>query len=176
MNRDPDIKGVANAWTIHSTPEMEAAHVKEWGYPPASVGPTYLINGPYHPMWNWWYLATVSLADVPGMPKAHKRYPGAEYEIMCLSLNPNPDAPRMYPPDIERIEAGDLNGLPGFLSPPDWVVQFHGVTIPQAIHITNLAARHICNGFSCDSDFREAWKRIIAKTVEHFTTGHPELN
>lgn len=175
--RDPDYVGLARVWKIEKSEILEQGHLEKFGYPSTQVGATYLVNGPYHPVWSWWYIATVSLKDIPGVPVATKRYPEAEYEIMCLSLNPTPELGRSYPPDVDKIEAGDVEGgLPGYLVPPDFVVQWHGTTEEQAAEVTDLVALHISRGHSCDSDYRRYWEGVIVKTVEHFTTGHPELN
>lgn len=170
--REPDKTGIARAWKIEQTPELIAAHIESWGSPPAGVGPSWIVNGPYHPFWAWWHVACISLADIEGIPPAHRQYPEAEFEIMCLSLNPDPKGEGCYPPDIAALEAGDTkHGLPGYLTPPDWIVHFHGVTADQAAAICELAVDHIVAGQSCDSDFREHWKLAITKTVEHYLLG-----
>lgn len=170
--RDPDKSGIARAWKIEQTPALIASHTASFGHPPAGIGPSWIVHGPYHPFWSWWQIACISLADIEGLPPAHKQYPEAEYEIMCLSLNPKPEAGRSYPPDIALLEAGDAeHGMPGYLTPADWIVHFHGVTDGQAEQILEAAIDHIVAGQSCDSDFREHWKLAITKTVEHFVLG-----
>lgn len=166
--REPDLQGAAaRAWRLRRTPEARAAHEASFGYPDASLA-DWIVNGPYHPFWSWWYVGLVHLREVPGAPPASKRYPEAEYEILCLSLNPKPEDGRPDVPDIDKVEAGDaVGGLPGFLSPPDWVVQFHGVSDEQAIEVGEHVANAIVQGRSCDSDFRSWWEAAIPNTVKH---------
>jgi hypothetical protein len=170
--RPPDKSGVARAWRVERTVEMEANHMTEFGYPPVQVGPTWLVNGPYHPLWSWWYVSCISLRDVPGVPPANKRYPEAEYELIVFSLNPDPKPPRPKVPDLDALAAGDATrGLPGFLHPPDVVFQFHGVSEQQAEQILELAVDRIVAGQSCDSDFRSWWTAALESTVEHYRNG-----
>lgn len=165
--RDPDFSGIARAWKINHTQNQEIEHTKSWGYESSSLR-DYVINGPYHPFWSWWYLGLIHLRDIPGVPPPQKTYPEAEYELMCLSLNPDPKDGRPSIPDLDKIEEGDVeNGLPGFLTPADWIVQFHGVTDEQAIEVCDLAARAIANGMSCDVDYRSWWNQAIPNTVKH---------
>lgn len=173
--RDPDFAGVARVWHITPTAASEAAHEGSWGYGSASVGADYLVTGPYHPFWKWWMVSIVHLRPLEGAPPPHVRFPGATHEIMCLSLDPEPRNGRPAEPDLDRIEAGDVEGgLPGFLQPPDWVVQ---VILPDddgARTLAELVVREIASGRSCDSDFRSWWERTIQTTAEHVRLGgHP---
>lgn len=165
--REPDFAGLARVWRIRHTTEAEAAHGESWGYGSSSLS-DYIVNGPYHPFWSWWYVGLVHLRPLDGAPPANKQYPEAEYELMCMSLDPDPKDGRPKTPDLDKIEAGDvLGGLPGFLSPPDWIVQFHGVADDQAREVAEHAARAIAHGQSCDSDFRSWWNAAIPNTVKH---------
>lgn len=174
MMREPDKSGVAKAWRIDPNAEQIQAHIESFGYPPTGIGPTWLIHGPYHPFWSWWYAALITLDEVPGVPSAHKQYPEARYELMIMSLNPggNPDLGRPAVPDLEKLEAGDtMGGLPGFLTPPDLQYQFHGVDDEQAVAILETVVDAIVSGHSCDSDFRDWWRRSLDATVEHYEMG-----
>src|SRR5690242_19959030 len=75
-----------------------------------------LVNGPFHPMWSWWYVSVVSLRDIEGVPPANRHYPGAEYEFLIASIDPD------YTVDVDAIEAGSAQPVP-FLRPIDCVVQ-----------------------------------------------------
>ena len=169
--REPDYDGVAKVWRINRTQQVIGAHRQSWGYADSSLA-DWIVHGPYHPLWSWWYVGVVHLRDIPGAPPPHKQYTEAEYEIMCLSLNPNPHDNRPSTPDLVQIEAGDIHGgLPGFLTPPDWVVQFDGVTDEQAVKVGDAAMRAISRGQSCDSDFRAWWTSAIKATAQHFADG-----
>lgn len=149
--REPDlVSEIARAWKF----EPDADH-------PTGLG-SYVVNGPYHPLWRWWYVGLVSLRDAPGVPPAKKHFPEAEYEILCLSLDPTDG-----PPNLDKLDVGDLSGMPPWLQPPDWVVQFHRVNDEQAVEILDLAAKAIVNGQSCDSDYRSWWQQAIPTTVKH---------
>ena len=162
--REPDLSGVAKAWRIENTPELRARHVKEFGYEGSGLD-TWLVNGPYHPFWSWWHVGVISLGDIEGAPPAAKQYPGAEYEFAIFSLDGEPD--------VDAVERGDLDNRGfTFLSPPDVLFQFGGVTDEQAIEISEKAVRAIVEGASCDSDFRSWWEATLTKTVEHYRRGH----
>jgi hypothetical protein len=169
--REPDFSGIAKVWQIRHQPEMKTAHADSWGYASGSLC-DFIVHGPYHPLWSWWYIGLVHLRPIEGAPPANKQYPEAEYELMCLSLNPRGESGRPKIPDLEKLEAGDVeHGLPGFLTPPDWVVQFHGVTDEQARKIATIAVKIIAEGQSCDSDFRQWWKHSISETARHYREG-----
>lgn len=165
--REPDFSGVAQAWRVQQNEQVEEAHFGSWGAASGTLA-AFLIHGPYHPMWAWWYVGLVHLREIEGAPPANRQYPEAEYEIMCLSIDPGGQPGRPSVPHLKLIEEGDIKaGLPGFLQPPDWVVQFHGVTDKQAVEVATHAARAISAGQSCDSDFRSWWERAIPTTVKH---------
>lgn len=165
-NRDPDLQGVARAWRINITDAARAAHEKEWGNEETGIA-VWMVNGPYHPFWSWWYVGVISLKDLPGVPPAHKQYPEAEYEYSVYSCEGEPD--------IAAMESGDLENRGfGFLQPADVIFHFHGVTDDQAEKIAEAAVAAIVGGQSCDSDFREWWKSALATTVEHYVLGTHE--
>lgn len=161
--RGPDKSGVAQAWKINVTQAIIDAHVKEWGYPPTSVC-QWFVNGPYHPFWHWWLVSVIDLKDHPGMPPANKQYPEAEYEFCIWSLEGEVN--------VDAIDAGDIENR-GFkiLQPADVTFHFHRVTREQAAEICDAAVATIVAGQSCDSDFREWWKGMLARTVEHYVLG-----
>jgi hypothetical protein len=153
-------------WDVAHTPEAVAA-----GPPAAEAGlGTWLVNGPFHPFWNWWMLGVVHLRPIEGMADPPKRYPEAEYELMIVSLNPGRGEP-----DVDAIERGEDWGdldAPKFLTPPDLVFHFHGVTDEMARDIGEAAARAIASGhLSPDSDWRNLWIQSLRGTVAHFIEG-----
>jgi hypothetical protein len=175
--RDPDLTGPATrAWRVLQNQEQEERHVREFGYGHAGVGADWIVNGPYHPFWSWWYVSVVHLRPLDGAPPPHIAFAGATHEIMCFSLNPDPKDGRPKVPDIDKLDAGDAeHGLPGFLQPPDFTTQVILLDDDQAKQLGDLVVRHIVEGNSCDSDYRGYWIRLIAKTAEHFRLGgHPE--
>lgn len=175
LSRPPDFEGVARAWRIRAGDATERGHADSWGHGSAGVGADFLIHGPYHPFWNWWYVSIIHLRPIESAPPPHVHFPGATHEVLCLSLDPEPRNGRPAFPDLERIESGDVeHGLPGFLQPADWVVQVVLPSDEEARRLGDLIARHICAGQSCDSDFRGYWERTLATTAEHLRLGgHP---
>ena len=161
--RDPDKQqGPTRAWLIAKSavtrPDQEAT-IAGW-----------LVNGPFHPLWQWWMLSIVHLRDLPGVPPAQKRYPEAEYEFMIVSLNPEKGVP-----DIDELERTGTWGdpeKPPFLTPIDVTEQFHGITDAQAHEIAEKAVNAILDGWiSPDQDFRSSWSRVIASTIDHYRRG-----
>ena len=161
--RAPDLTGVGRAWRIDTAPgaRREPAHV-------AGLR-SYLLNGPWHPAWSWWLIGCVHLRPIEGVPPAHLTYPEAEYELQILSLNPD------RPVNVDEAEAtGDWGdkSIPKFLTPPDLVYQFHGVTDAQAGQIADSVLRAIVDGgMSPDSDFRSSWVQLLDNTVAHYRSG-----
>lgn len=151
--REPDFSGIGRAWEMqmgnHHRTEQEAT-LKG-----------YVVNGPWHPFWSWWMVAVIHLREIPGTRPPHKHYPEAEYEFMIVSIDPEtvPDPDQPFPQDIR------------YLSPPDVVKQFHGVTDEQAAEICESAAHNIAMGASPDSDNRRWWEGSIERTVEHYRQG-----
>lgn len=177
LMRDPDLKGLARAWKLDASRQQEN-HRREWGFDHSSLN-TYIVHGPFHPFWSWWYLNVVHLRPIPNAPPAKLHYEGAEYELACYSLDPEPkDRPAL--PDIDGIEQGGdpKKTLPGFLSPPDFVVQFHlrtdlplDVRDRQAAQILDRVVEHIAAGQSCDSDHRRWWENSIRETAAQYREG-----
>lgn len=161
--REPDQSGIAQAWHIPLSENAIQSHIDDWGYPPTSIS-QWFIKGPYHPFWHWWMVSVIDLKDHEGIPPANKQYPEAEYEFGIYSLDGEVN--------IDACDRGDVTNR-GFkpLSPPDVIFHFHGLTSEQASEICEAAVTLIVNGQSCDSDFREYWKSLLARTVEHYTLG-----
>lgn len=160
----PDSKsGIVKAWKVDINDAIIAAHVKEWGYPPAGVR-TWYVLGPFNPVWHWWMVAVISLKDIEGVPPAKKQYPEAEYEFGIYSLSGEVN--------IDACDKGDLaNRGFGILWPPDVIFHFHGLTDDQASQVCDHAVRAIVSGISPDSDNRSWWEGSLAATVTHFTLG-----
>lgn len=118
-----------------------------------------------HPFWSWWALNAIHLRDVPGMPPANKHYPGAEYELLVVALNPEHPAP-----DPRRVPEDGLK----FLTPVDVCEQFHDVPggDEKVRELIELFAKAVCDGaLSPDQDFRPLWRRYLDGTLDHFRKG-----
>lgn len=158
--RDPDIRGpYGEAWDLDLVPKP--------GDPPDVLGSLrgFLVRAPKrHPLWEHWIVCVVHLRPIPGQSRpAVKHYPEAEYEMLILALNPE-KAP--HDPDGWR-EKGFA-----WMTPPDVVEQFHGVTDSQAAKLCGLVVRHIVEqGASPDQDYRTYWAKMIHGTVAHYRDG-----
>lgn len=152
---EPTISSVARAWRIPRTEAVTATHVREFGYEDAGID-QWIINGPYHPAWSWWYVGAVHLRDIPGAPPARKNYPEAEYEFFIYSLE--------VAPDVEALRSGVVGSMK-FLAPPDVVYQLDGLTDDQVKGLVEVAVAKICDGQSCDSDYRSWWVEHLNATV-----------
>ena len=140
-------------------PDLEQGGIKAWRLEPSGATVAHwLVQGAFHPAWNQWIVACITLADSPGFPPAKRHYPEAEHEIDILSLNP----------EHPFIEGEELH----WLTPPDLTCQFDGVTDAQATEVVEGMVRAILSGeASPDSDWRSWWETSIAATVAHFKAG-----
>jgi hypothetical protein len=159
--RPPDMQNVAKAWKM-TFPKEDP----ETGRRDGSVG-AYLVEGPFHPMWNRWVMLAVHLRGGPGLPEPKLHFPEATHEFIILSLDPlksdavDPD----HPP----------KSLP-FMTPLDAVVQFTAASDAQAVQVLEAAVQAVVDGHaSPDQDFRGFWKTCIPNTVDCLNGkhGHP---
>ena len=151
-------------------PTFENGPIKLWDVPqPKNVEPhaqisSWFIEGPFHPIWNQWVMLMIHLRDVPGKPKAVKKYEHNTHEFLTLSVDPK-----------NRAKPEDMNtpGVVKTLTPVDVVVQFQVDTDEQALQVMKLAAKAILTGHaSPDQDFRRWWEESIAATAKHIREGH----
>lgn len=157
--REPDKSGeVARAWRW--TPPESAEPADEQPHLESEVA-TWFVNGPFHPHWSWWLVMCIDLIDRPGLPKPHLQFPGAEYEIIILSVDPK------WTPDVDA-KPGEVP----YLTPADLTYQFDGVRREAAEEIVGLMIEAIVRGiFSPDSDYRENWRQSLDHTVQHYKEG-----
>lgn len=107
----------------------------------------------------------LALRDTPGVPTANRSFPGAEYELLVLALDPGEPIP-------SPVEA--MVGKWATLSPPDQVHQLPGLPDGDATmrELLELAALAVVDGrLIPDQDHREHWREAMRSTVEHFTEG-----
>lgn len=127
----------------------------------------YLLHVPgAHPFWTWYFMAGITLRDVPGLSPANKQFEGATHELMVLSLDPG------YPPPLPNGEYGKQGQLRP-LMPPDHVVQTMHVNDEQFGEMTELFVRAVVDGkLSPDSDHREKWRSTMMSTTDHYRGLH----
>jgi len=102
----------------------------------------------------------VDLIARPGQPAPYLQFPGAEFEIIILSIDPDwePD------PDAEP-------GKVPYLTPPDLTYQLDGLSREAVAEIVELMIDRICEGLSPDSDLRGFWTDALDATVRHYKEG-----
>jgi hypothetical protein len=109
-----------------------AQHVTVDGHPnaPAGVAAWFMHLPGQAPAaaWDKYMLAVASLDDVPGLPPPHRQYPGAEYELLLVALDPD------LGPRVDDVETW----MP--MRPPNLVKQFHGVTREQVARMAGTLA------------------------------------
>lgn len=160
---EPDMSGPhGDAWEIAKERGLFPNAPPDWA---ACLG-EWIVRAPgANPMWSWWSVTVIHLRDIPGVPPATVRVPGATHEIGILTLDP------AYPlPDAQ----GNPQGHPmRILQPADMIYQFKA-TDDAAREIGSLAALAICNGrMTPDGSpmMREAWRHSIDITLAHYASG-----
>lgn len=130
---------------------------------------TWVINGPFHPLWRWWALGVVHLRPLAGVRPVVLRREGASHEVLIFSVDPE----KCPEPDIDKLEreGGELPNL----MPLDLVHQVVGLDDEQAAELAGLMVKAIVAGeMSPDQDFAEMWRRTLDTTAEHLRSGgHP---
>lgn len=153
--RAPDESGpFASAWRMEKDAEAQdgVASMANW-----------VVNAPsWHPAWAWWTVGLVHLRPVEGAPEAVKHYPEAEFEIIVLSLDPE------VTPNVDLPIPQGLK----YLTPPDLVFQFHGITDEQAVEIVEVLVKTaVEKNVPLDSDLRQFWTDSLTQTVAHYQQG-----
>lgn len=120
---------------------------------------TWIVNGGFHPFWNWWLIGCAHLRPEEGLPEPNLRWEGATHEIVIVSLKDGPD--------IELIEAGA--GKLATLTPLDLAYQPGGLDDFRAVAIVyEMIDKIIAGDLSPDSDFAAAWRAYLGAEVERF--------
>jgi hypothetical protein len=128
--------------------------------------------------WDEFLLSVISLEDTSGMPAAHQRYPGAEFELTVSALDPD------LGPRVDDVETW----LP--MVPVNFVGQFHGVGRDGAARIAEALAAGCVTGrlvaetqiyvqmydgppakMMAVQQLLDAWTDALAQCVEHERTG-----
>lgn len=161
--RAPDFRGVGEwkAWRCRLPTVLEKPDHQ------ATVAGWLLFCPGAHLAWSYWWITLVHLRDIPGVPPAKLRFPGAGWEVLCMAQEPD------HAPDPD-----DATGTLRFLTPLDWVVQFGDVANDeQATRVIEAVVDLIMSGrVSPDQDFRSFWMRSIPDTAACHATGKHERN
>lgn len=153
ITKSPDFHGDSGkAWRLDlpkilKEPEHEATLM------------TYIVQGNnYHPFWDHWLVSLATLAEIPGAQPAFKKYPEAMYEVMVVALDPKKPLP-----DLDHIYEKPAD----ILTPPDVILQFHGVNVNKAKEIVTSFIKQIVAGeLSPDQDYKQLWKMRLADQVD----------
>lgn len=158
--REPDKKGSsAEAWKLPS-PRKLATKDQE-----ATLA-VWLVQGPFHPIWDKWLVSMIHLRDIPGVRPAEKK-PGMTHEIVMVAVHPTADVSVDEPP----------NSVP-LLEPVDQVIQFAAATDEMAQQVFEEVIDLICRGASPDQDYRAAWNQVIPEIAQRMrdNDNHKDYN
>lgn len=186
--RPPDLAnaaGTIRAWHYERVPGIGPA---DWD---AGLTSWYIEAnaGVLDPVFGGWYVGGVSLRDIPGVRAAFRKYPNAQYELSCHTIDPNAGVTAEL---WERRTTGATDDRVGFLlQPPDVVYQWHGTTDEGAVGVCESFVNAVVLGGLSPSRpaaglsrtgmlflpgpawaFDADWEGRLAATVEHYATGH----
>jgi len=126
----------------------------------------FVVTAPmWHPAWDQYEVALITLADIDGFPAAHKYGPEMTHEVMVYALNP--DGGRMT---AQRLEDGES---PRHLLPVNVVQQFTARDDDLAREVCWLCVNAILQGNLCPETadnpplIRAQWEHSIAMTIDH---------
>lgn len=112
-------------------------------------------------------LSVITLADVPGVPPAHKHREGVTHELMVLALDPGHG-----PYDAKRVRPGSVY----FLVPG--IAEQFTATDEDARPLAGLAANAVVDGLLCPETsgapdrIRAQWRFAIDQTLAHTRDPH----
>ena len=137
----------------------------------ATLGAWFIDSPASSPFWSCYLLALVHLRPIEGARPPQLQYPGAEYELLLVALNPDAK------PVADDVETW------AYMSPPNVCVQFDSVTDAQAIELLGVIAQACLDGFlPLESDLldienqktyrpvahEEIWNRTVRDTADHY--------
>ena len=146
----PDLEGIAGkAWKI----ETKDNPARNPAVPEGLTVASWIVYAPHsHPIWPYVLIACISLRDVPGVPPATIRLPGATHEVFVYALNPD-----SYPPDME----GQLQ----IMRPVNYVGQFIADSDDTAVNRIWVAVNEVVDGtLNPDEDGRQQWVKRFGKS------------
>lgn len=142
MTRAPDYGAIGTraAW------RLRAVNAVKW---PAALGAWIVEARGDHVAWWHWGVTLIHLRDVPGTTPAMKRYDKAEYELVSAALDPA---------GVDHVGEFEAGRPLMFMTPVDWVLQFHGVDDERAVMAVQCAVVACTEGIlSPDHDWKRIW-------------------
>lgn len=135
---------------------------------PATLA-SWIITAPgFHPLWDQYHLAVITLADLPGIPPAKKSRPGVTHELMVMALDPDQGTVH-----AAKVGAASLQ----YLRPGNIAEQFTA-TDDQARELAELAAQAVVDGrlnpetAEAPGLIRATWSHAIQDTIAHYRDPH----
>jgi hypothetical protein len=181
MSRPPDTTNDALGIRVWRWAPVPHPARLDWA---AGLG-TWIVDAPlglFSPIITGWFAGLCHLRDIPGVQPAYRKFPEAEYELLVHAIDPKYDMGELVDLHDRRIIDPDTAGPTGFLlRPADIQYQWTGTTDAQAAEIGAAFVRAILDGEQIDRPVQEPaaalaydvrWHRMLAATVEHYTTGH----
>lgn len=163
--REPDVNGITGrGWKAAPAKEVLAG----W---PAGLD-MWLMHVPgAHPLWSWYVVSAVSLADIAGVKPATKRTPSSTHELVVIAL-----APEFQPSDAWCSQS-DQRWSRHILRPLNLCEQVESFDDEKVNELAFLFVRAFCNGHANpDDDFRSYNKQVFAATVDHLKRGLHEVH
>lgn len=116
-----------------------------------------------HPIWHDYMMTLIHLRPVEGYPPAVLANSNCTHELMCYALDPNYDNQPTGPHEQR------------FLTPPNLVYQFEGLTDEQALEVFSAylkcMARRTC---SPDTDWRSVQRALLRGITNEVLKGIKE--
>lgn len=123
------------------------------------VGRWNLVLPGDHAFWNRYTLLACSLADFPGVPPAHRRFPEATHEISLFAVNPD------YPDDHFR------KGGISVLEPVNYVEQFTTTDASCAALAEHLAGLLVRGKLAAEPQGIRGAREAFREAIDRFLAG-----
>lgn len=127
----------------------------------------YLIDAPgWHPVWNQYQLAVVSLKEFDGVPDPILKFPGATHELLVVAINPE------YQQTVSSMIQHGTDGKLPYLTPVNIAEQFEA-TDEEMEKLAWLCGRAVVSGQlnpetgDGPERVRMEWLSACVKTLAH---------
>jgi len=113
---------------------------------------TWIVNGPFHPLWSQWVCSLVHLRGSVDGATARLQFPGATHEFVVIAQNPEHRL---------TIDSGPESLC--LLRPVDVCQQLRATNDASAMARVEACLEYVRRGeISPDQDFRPVWRHLLA--------------
>lgn len=121
----------------------------------------WIITAPmYHPAWSQYALSVVTLNNVPGLPPAHLKFPGATHELLVLAIDPTRGPVTATQDQIVYLQPVNISMQ--FEATDDEMRDLASLLVQAVVH--GLLDPETSNG---PETIREYWLTSAVKTLAH---------